>query len=170
MTPDVVAPDEDISPSDDDGEYDVGGEQEPMPDEPSVSVENAQENHPDGGEKFERIEYLEIEPDILAAFTTSVNDESLETATNEKNEQYDFGDDQDPLVAGSLAITQNAQKNQPDGKIQYDEYDASPVKMKDDSLDMNPLLASLDADESNDCVITSAYYIQDVNVADENKN
>lgn len=84
-----------------------------------------------------------------------------------------MSNDHDPLAAGPSVVAENAQENQPDIEIHHDECDASTVSVKDESFDMNPLHASLNASEtadSTDCMIVAEYYIQDENVIDETEN
>lgn len=227
VTPFVLAWDEDNGTSDDEDEYDVDGVEEPMSGgNQSVPNEHAEENQADGGEQFEEIEYLKIEPDELAETSTPVNDESLKAtldANNERDpfaagpsvsagnaekieagdgthdnefghgastaevknesniEQYGVAHEEDPLAAGPSNLAEITKKNEPDDEIHHDEieHDASTVKLKDDTFEMDSLRSSLNANEtnesnesneSNDCVITAAYYIHDVNVADESNN
>lgn len=116
-----------------DEEYDTGNVQAPMPDERSIPTEDAQQMQLDG-EWFEEVQYLDIQPDEEA-----VKDELLDAAPNHNNEPVCH--DQDPLAG---------------------EVHNACVASKDESFDMGPLGSSLNANESDDCVITSAYYLQDV--------
>lgn len=159
-----MASGENISTSDDDEEYDVSDVQEQMPDAHSVSVENAQENQPDGEEEFEEIEFLEIQLD------DSVNAESFGAAPNGNDEQCDVGNDQNSLAAGSSVQVDNTQTTQSGGEI---DHDVTIVSVKEESLVTDPLRTSLVANESiesNDCEITSAYFIQEVKIDDETEN
>lgn len=143
---------EDI-PTSDDEEYDTGDSQAAVPDEHSVSAESAQQMQPNE-EIFEDVEFLDIQTDEEA-----VKDECLEAATNQNNNQ-------DPLGAclSIRAENDHSLKDENDHSVK-DENDHS---VKDESFDMSPLRASLnsnDANDSNDCVIVSEYYL--LNVVDE---
>lgn len=110
----------------------------------------------DGG-LFEEVEYLDIQPDEGA-----VKDESLEAATNETNEQN--LDDEDPLGACLSVRADNIQNDKFGGEDHKDV-----VAVKGESFDMGTLDSSLNANESNDCVIVSEYSegIQTANVRDD---
>lgn len=125
------------SDEDEDEEYDVGALE---PDARSVSSENIEENDAHDGD----IDHFKIEHDELPA--SQANDELLETASNGNNENTD----PDPLAAEPFALVEVGEMNQTDGDVHQ-----APVK--DESLGMDPVRASLDAvaDVSNasDCMI-----------------
>lgn len=127
------------SDEDEDEEYDVGALE---PDARPVSSENVEENDADDGD----IDHLKIEHAELPA--SQANDELLEMVSNGNNEKYDVCADQDPLAAEPSVLIEDGEMN---GYVHQ-----APVK--DESLDMDPLRASLDAvadvsSASSDCMI-----------------